>query len=124
MRDKIIAILCMMFGVAALSLEFNRLLHCSRRAQATVVEVSQRIDARGLKVSSPVFEFCVDGRKIRGDGGVPGLPFGTRFQVGDVRQIYYDAANPENFRIRGNCTLLLIGVLFLVSGVYLYLNNT
>ena len=55
--------------------------------------------------------------------GVPGLPFGSRFQVGDVRQIYYDAANPEHFRIRGNCTLFLIGVLFLVSGVYLYLNN-
>ncbi len=120
MLDQIMGVICMLFGVAALSLEFNKLRQCSSRAEARVVEVRQT-DPRGLKIYSPVFEFTVDGRTIRGSGGVPGSQFKRRFQVGDVREVIYEAGNPQNFRIRGNYTMIAAGVLFLAAGIYSYL---
>ena len=121
MLNQIIGVLCMMFGVAALSMEFNRLRLCTRRARATVVEVRQT-DPRGIKIYSPVFEFTVDGKTIRGSGGVPGSQFRRRIEVGDVREVVYEAGKPENFRIRGNYSMLAIGALFLAAGIYTYLH--
>ena len=119
MLDTIMGILCMMFGVAALSFEFNKLRQCSSRAEATVVEV-KRQESRGLKIYSPVFEFHVDGKTIRGNGGVPGSQFRRRFQVGETLQVLYEEGNPEHFRVRGNYTMFAIGVFFLLSGIYMY----
>ena len=120
MVDKIMGILSMMLGVAALSLEFNKLRWCSTSATATIVEVKQQ-SARGAYTYNPVFEFCVDGRMIRGCGGVPGSLLKNRYQVGDSRKILYEERNPESFRLRGNYTMILIGVLFILGGIYTYM---
>ena len=116
MLDKIMGILSMMLGIAALSLEFNKLRWCSTSATATIVEV-KRQSARGAYTYNPVFEFCVDGRMIRGSGGVPGSLLKNRYQVGDSRKILY----VESFRLRGNYTMILIGVLFILGGIYTYM---
>ena len=44
---KVMGILCMMLGVAALSLEFNRLRWCSIPATATIIEVNRQPAAKG-----------------------------------------------------------------------------
>ena len=69
---KVMGILCMMLGVAALSLEFNGLRWCSIPATATIIEVNRQPAAKGGYTYNPVFEFCVDGRMIRGNAGQPG----------------------------------------------------
>ena len=47
MMMKAMDILCMMLGVAALSLEFNRLHCCSKPATATIIEVNRQPAAKG-----------------------------------------------------------------------------
>ena len=63
MLDTVMGVLCMMLGVAGVSLEVNRLLHCSARAEAKIIEVRRQRDARGVVTYNPIFEFCVDGMK-------------------------------------------------------------
>ena len=53
---------------------------------------------------------------------MPGSQFRRRFEVGDVREVVYEAGKPENFRIRGNYSMLAIGALFLAAGIYTYLH--
>ena len=122
MMMKAMDILCMMLGVAALSLEFNRLHCCSKPATATIIEVNRQRAAKGGYTYNPVFEFCVDGRMIRGNAGQPGSLLKNQYQVGETRKIRYEKGNPENFRLRGNYTLILIGILFLAAGIYRYMS--
>ena len=123
MWDKIMSFMCMAFGVAGLSLEFNRLHQCSVHTTATITEVNRQRDARGLPLNSPVFEFIVDGRLIRGNGRVPGSLLRNRYREGEIREILYEAGNPENFRLRGTSAMLLSSLLFLVVGIYVYLQT-
>ena len=121
MLDKVMSILNMMLGVAALSLEFNKRRWCSVAATAQIIEVKQQHAARGGYIYEPVFEFCVDGRMIRGNAGLPGSLLKNQYQVGESRKILYEKGNPENFMIRGNYTMILIGVLCILGGIYLYM---
>ena len=120
MLDTVMGVLCMMLGVAGVSLEVNRLLHCSARAEAKIIEVRRQRDARGVVTCNPIFEFRVDGRTIRGNGGMIGSLSQNRYEVGETRTILYDKGNPESFRLRGSCTLLIISVIFLLGGIWLY----
>ena len=117
---KVMGILCMMFSVAALSLEFNRLRWCSIPATATIIEVNRQRAAKGGYTYNPVFEFCVDGRMIRGNAGHPGSLLKNQYQVGETRKIRYEKGNPENFRLRGNYTMILIGILFKILPIPVY----
>ena len=70
---------------------------------------------------NPVFEFCVDGRMIRGNAGQPGSLLKNHYQVGETRKIRYEKGNPENFRVRGNYAIILIGILLLAAGIDMYM---
>ena len=120
MRDTVMGLLCMMLGVAALSLEINRLVHCSTRAKAKIIEVKRQTDSKGFTRYNPVFEFHVDGRTIRGNGGMIGSLSENRYEVGEYRTIFYDKGNPESFRLRGNYILIIVGAIFLLGGIFLY----
>lgn len=67
-------------------------------------------------------EFCVDGRMIRGNAGLPGSLLENQYQVGETRKIRYEKGNPENFWLRGNYTMILIVILFLTAGIYGYMS--
>ena len=120
MLDKVMSIICLMCGVAALSMEFNKLRQCSSRAAAKVTDVVRQT-YRGLPTYCPVIEFIVDGRLIRSDSAVPGSMFKNRYRVGDTKTVFYDPVKPERFRLRGNYNMLLIGAFFLLGGIYLYM---
>ena len=121
MLDNVMTLVCMMLGVSMLSMEFNRRRRCSTPATAIIVEVRWQRDARGFASYSPVFEFCVDGQKIRGNGSVPASLLKNQFQVGDSRQVLYEVGHPECFRLRGNFTMIAMGLFFLLAGIYLYM---
>ena len=55
---------------------------------------------------------------IRGNASQPGSLLKNQYQVGETRKIRYEKGNPENFRLRGNYTMILIGILFLTAGIY------
>ena len=59
---------------------------------------------------------------IRGNAGQPGSLLKNQYQVGETRKIRYEKGNPENFRLRGNYTMILIGILFLTAGIYGYMS--
>ena len=120
MLDKVMGFICIMFGIAALSLEFNRLRQCTSRVAATIIEV-KRQNYRGIVTYCPVVEFSADGSMIRGSGGATGSMFGSRYRVGDCRTVLYDKGNPEHFRLRGNYSMILAGLLFLLGGIYVYM---
>ena len=121
MLDKVMGFICMLIGVAALSLEINKLRRCSVRATATVVDVRRARDARGFMSYTPIFEFTVDGQTIRSQSNVPASLRKNQFEVGEIREVLYEPGYPENFRLRGNFTLLAIGLFFLLAGVYMYM---
>ena len=120
MLDKVMGFICMMFGVAALSLEFNKLRQCTSRAVATIIEV-ERKNYRGVVTYCPVVEFSVDGRMIRGSGGATCSMVRNRYHVGDTKTVLFDPVNPEHFRLRGNYSMILAGLLFLLGGIYVYM---
>ena len=116
MKYIILGILILVLGGVNMAGEIKRLLSCSEEASATIVEIKRSRTGKRSRSYTPIMEFYVDGKVVRGDGNMLGSGFRRRFKVGDTMEILYNPEDPEVFRPKGKPGMFISSVLMILFG--------
>jgi len=90
---------------------------CDLEARGKVVGIEKRKTREGLIRYYPSFQFYVNKVSVKKTSKQGSNP--SKFNIGDTVDIFYNAANPQQFYVSGDKTTLLSGVLFLIIAVAL-----
>lgn len=115
----IFGIVVSLIGLALIVLHIRTVSSCGERIIAQINNLKvQRTVIRGSSVYSycPEFIYTVNGKTYQGTAD-----FSTyrknKYQVGDPLEIYYNYNDPEQYRVKGRCTMLIWGVIILAIGL-------
>lgn len=123
MKLIIFAIILIALGVVLAYKYIAKALRCREETIGTIVGVSRKSYRRnrgGRRVEyHPVFEYTVNGVRIQGAADNSSI-FRNKFKEGTEQELRYNAAQPEEFVVKGKAFLnsnVVWGVILAVFGI-------